>query len=281
MANPSSPASPPLKRFARLEMDGDPAPQPRPAKKSLPVVADTRVRPIVRDPPLEGPDVARARELAAELSDNARQSLAQTTPQARRADRAEQLRSRMNGPAMSAPMPAGTTTRTLRFDVGPLPAAEPARRVEPRRPLPGIDATPGVVIMEVDLSPRGVRVEAYPQPSYPPSAAPGVRFDTAPRARAEAAPGPIELTPMAARQVMLMAWEAGMPGSGLRILTSWTPGLGGPELDFAFDDDVTADDHVFLSNGVRIIVDSQSLVHVRGRRITWHDVPGSEGFAVR
>ncbi len=256
---------PPLKRFARLEMDGDPPPPPRPKTASgRPAPASQAGPPTVpasrqvRD----GDDVIAARQVAADLTANARQSLAQTTPQARRADRAQQLRERMASPATAAPIPAGQAsggaTRTLRFDFQPTAAR-----------------TPGVVVMEIDLT------EERSAARRADVMRPGVRWDGAPRARAEARPGPIELTPLAARQVMLMAWEAGLPGSGLRILTSFTPGLGGPELDFAFDDDVQDDDHVFLSNGVRIIVDPESLRHVRGRRITWHDVPGSEGFSVR
>lgn len=265
-ADPTPRPLPPLKRFARLEMDGDPPPEPRPAKKAAPAV-HARPTPAPQPPivPREREDVASARRLAADLTDNARVSRDAATPQARRAERATMLRERVTLPPPSAPMPQRDTLDDLE------------------------DRTPGVVVMEVDL--RGPRVEVRERRTQPTASAPlrrdfdmappGIRFDATPRARAEPAPGPIELTPMAARQVMLMAWQAGMPGSGLRILTSWTPGLGGPELDFAFDDDVTDDDHVFLSHGVRVIVDRQSLGHVRGRRITWHDVPGSEGFALR
>jgi len=263
-SDPASRSAPPLKRFQRLEMDGDPLPAPRAV---MPAVARSarQASPPAPPPivPRERDDVASARALAADLTDNARASRAGATPQARRAERATMLRERVTLPAPSAPMP---------------------RRDHADDYTPDF-ATPGVVVMEVDL--RGSRVEVRQMPAARNAAparierAPGVSFDATPRARVEAAPGPIELSPLAARQVMLMAWQAGMPGSGLRILTAHTPGLGGPELDFAFDDDVADGDHVFLSHGVRLIVDPETLRHVRGRRITWHDVPGSEGFAVR
>lgn len=266
-SDPTSRALPPLKRFARLEMDGDPLPSARSTKKAAPARPATATAHARQQPapivPRENEDFAAARRLAGELTDNARVSRAGATPQARRTERATMLRERVTLPAPSAPMPR-------------------------REALELEEQTPGVVVMEVDL--RGGRVEvreARPRAGegmvrHDFNALPGgVYFDATPRARVEQAPSPVELSPLAARQVMLMAWQAGMPGSGLRILTTHTPGLGGPELDFAFDDDVTEDDQVFLSHGVRVIVDRDSLRHVRGRRITWHDVPGSEGFAVR
>jgi len=141
--------------------------------------------------------------------------------------------------------------------------------------------TPGVVTMEVDLrhSPRAPERPARntPRPA-------NVRPASPPRSPGAWARGtretPVELTPMAARQIMLMSWEAGVPGSPLRILTSRVPGLGRPELDFAFDENLEPDDLVFESQGVTIVVDPASFSWVSGRRITWHDVPGSEGFSI-
>ena len=294
-SDPNPRSVPPLKRFARLEMDGDPPAPPR-AHRADPAAKTAARTPTVaaRAASTEPDDIAQARALAAELTANSRQSLAQTTPQARRADRAQQLRERMSEPERTVRNNAsGMTRTTVRFEapagrafIGPdggRGLVEP--RNETRRTLrdpatQGWDPpsrelqTPGVVVMEIDLREERVAVSERPR-------MPGMSWESGPRARSEPRAQPIELSPMAARQVMLMAWEAGMPGSGLRVLTSQGSGLGGPELDFAFDDDVQDDDAVFLSHGVRIIVDPESLRHVRGRRITWHDVPGSEGFAVR
>lgn len=269
MAEPTQ--RPVLKRFANLEMDGDPPRDTKPARPEAAKAATRRAAPAnaaTRAP--ESDDIAAARRLAASLTANARTSRASTTPQARREERAEQIRSRRMAPEASAPMPRGPETRTLRLEVGQ--RAEPAatRRYEPIEIPEG--ATPGVMTIEIDVRPTRTRDVDDGLGMYAPRT---------PTARAEAAPPPIDLTPMAARQVKLMAWEAGLPGSGLRILTSFTPGLGGPECDFALDDSVQPDDVVFLAHGVRVIVDSTSLEHLRGRRISWHDVPGSEGFAIR
>jgi len=261
----SDPTRPPLKRFVNLEMDGDPPREAKPSRAPAAAIS-TRVAPSAPCAP-EDQDIAEARALAAELSANARESLAQTRPQARREQRAEQLRSRRMAPEPSAPM-SGPEARALRFELGQMSSSPSV----PRRYQPSPATTPGVIVMEVDLD-RPTRMRDMDDGL-------GAYAPRLPTARAEAQPTPIELTPMAARQVKLMAWEAGLPGSGLRILTSFTPGLGGPECDFAFDDNVQPDDVVFLAHGVRVIVDSTSLQHLRGRRISWHDVPGSEGFAV-
>lgn len=313
MADPNRPTLPPLKRFQRLEMDGDPPPArpARPPKARAPAPAAPRVA----APAAEPADIVEARRLAADLTTNARESLAQTGPVARRTARAAELRAaRETWPAPSAPgtpRPAappepwvelraerradirtepargranpnafvagsrgGAPARTFRFEVGQLPTmiVDPAPRAREPLDLPGV--TPGVVVMEVDLGrPRERARDA--------DDAPGVWAAPPSRAQRGGVAAAIELTPFAARQVKLMAWEAGMPGSGLRILTSFTPGLGLPECDFAFDDDVQDDDVVFYQHGVRLIVDRASLGHLRGRRITWHDVPGSEGFGIR
>lgn len=153
--------------------------------------------------------------------------------------------------------------------------------------------TPGVVTMEVDLrrSPRAPERPPRNTPRPPNVAPPEARSQGPAESgpRRTRAPGvfargarttPVELTPMAARQIMLMSWEAGVPGSPLRILTSRVPGLGRPELDFAFDENLEPDDLVFESQGVTIVVDPASFSWVSGRRITWHDVPGSEGFSL-
>lgn len=119
---------------------------------------------------------------------------------------------------------------------------------------------PGVMTVEVDLTRRQrARTE---------------RFAATGRAQ------PFELTAMAARQIQLMSWEAGVPGAALRILTADSPGLGRPELDFAFDEQREPDDLVFECHGVTIVVDPGTLRWVAGRRIGWHEVPGSEGFRI-
>lgn len=164
----------------------------------------------------------------------------------------------------SGQTPRGSGRLDLRFETRPMPSPG-ARALDDDGPL-------------WDL-PRETPPRWAPEPPRP---RPGVNAFTE-RSGPRAAPAPqmIELTPMAARQIQLMAWEAGVPGSPLRILTSNTPGLGHPEIDFAFDEDITPEDIVVDALGVTVVIDPQSLPWVRGRRITWQDVPGSEGFLLR
>ncbi len=211
--------------------------------------------------------------MAEHLNDNARTTRASLTPEARRAQRAEELRrSRPPDPPPRSrePTPSELAARRefnarreqdrIRFDLRQVQPADLDLELPDRRMM----ATPGVMTMEIDL-----RARREPRPAMTPQAAPRTRQT------------PLELTAQAARQIQLMAWEAGVPGSGLRILTSMSPGMTRPELDFAFDDHLEPDDVVFECLGVTILVDPATLRHVAGRRITWLDIPGSEGFAVR
>jgi Fe-S cluster assembly iron-binding protein IscA len=304
MANdPSNRPKPPvLKRFANLDIDGvdkPPREPARPAPKATPPVV-TRQAAQSQD---DDQDIRDFQALAAELNDNVKntQPTPGTGPRPRftmpmpdnpqnraRAQRAAEIAAqRPPDPAYftlreraerTPPTPAPTMTRsTVTLPLRPQTTtttrtmrAPPA--VAPNTPLwdlpretptgpTGYDfdvddfaGTPGVMTVEMDLR----RSARQPRPGQ--------------------ALAPIELTPMAARQIMLMSWEAGVPGSALRILTSSSPGLGRPELDFAFDEHIEADDLVYETQGVTIVIDPGSLRWVSGRRITWHDVPGSEGF---
>lgn len=293
----SRPKPPVLKRFANLDIDGvekpeRSAPAPRTGKESAKMVT-TAPRPATRRPSQEdaplviantptGPradsDLRDFELLAEELNDNVRDAMnlpARSGPRPRfnmpmpggpaaqtRAERALEL-ARMRPPDPILPPPGPSRRGPIETQLGvnarlwDQPRAVPRRADFDELDLEGM--TPGVVTVEMDLR-RG-----RPNPRL---------------ARPERAETPLELTPMAARQVMLMSWEAGVPGSALRILTSTVGGLGRPEIDFVFDEHMEADDVVFESHGVTIVIDPESLRWVAGRRISWHDVPGSEGFGV-
>jgi len=183
----------------------------------------------------------------------------------------------------------------MRFDMRPMPGPglQPSRSPAPmtRPTAPPAPAAPPAPIVSRSIGPRAaglLDMTDTPQPSEDgplwdlPRSVPTRPTAPPTASAARSTPGsPIELTPMAARQIQLMAWEAGVPGSPLRILTSASPGLGHPEVDFAFDESIEADDVVIDAFGVTVVIDPQSLRWVRGRRITWHDVPGSEGFLLR
>ncbi len=240
MAKPPPPDLPRLKRFANLDIDGvsRPAKAARAPRKPVATAARADANTRAILPP-EDADERAARALGAELSDNARTSIGNTRPEAMRQSRAADLR-RMR--------PADPVPRFAR------PALDPEEFFS--------DATPGVVTIEL-----GARRDAGSRRE--------LLSPLAPRGRA---PAPIEVTPLAARQILLMAWQSGMQGSGLRIFMTRLPGLGGPELDFAFDDHATPDDVVFESGGIRVLCDSATLAWARGRRITFHDVPTEAGI---
>lgn len=298
------PKPPVLKRFANLEIDGVEKPERAPAQTSgqgqgsgraakMPSAPRPVEPPRVRNEPAAPRQDADLRDfeiLAEDLNANARAAQEQparsgprprfTMPmtdspggRARDEQAAELARTRPRDPPLRPapmqvvearrPMPAPGTSRgsgmmtsqvSLNARLWEQERAPPVRglRRDEIEALEGM--TPGVITMEMDL--RGGRPSRV------------------------AAATPIELTPMAARQVMLMSWEAGVPGSALRILTSNVGGLGRPEIDFAFDEHIESDDVVFETQGVTVVVDPTTLRWVAGRRINWHDVPGSEGFRV-
>jgi Fe-S cluster assembly iron-binding protein IscA len=327
-----------------------------------------RPRPLPRDPrdPRDQVDQPRSQftgdpdldglvRMSEELNENSRVSRQNVTPEARRAQRAAEIRSARPMDPYTPRSARPPTTAELRERQANQTRREVDRIRYDLRPVTAQDLdldlpdgmAGGVVTVELDLSSRNRRggqidmrfdMRPMPQPGLQPSRSPGpmtaptparsavpvappasaappsptVSRSIGPRTagmldltedgplwdlprsaptRPPARPGvsaappspgaPIELTPMAARQIQLMAWEAGVPGSPLRILTSASPGLGHPEIDFAFDESVEPDDIVIDALGVTVVIDPQSLRWVRGRRITWHDVPGSEGFLLR
>lgn len=163
----------------------------------------------------------------------------------------------------------GMTVERVRMDI--------SGRGEPLEIPPG--TPPGVVTVEFNpRSPEPLRARSE-APRRPPQPPPPPRTYTMPPAPATLSGGsPIELTEMAARQLRIMAYQHGMSGAGLRILTS---GPGGPaNCDFAFEHAPDDGDVVFLSHGVRVIVDRASLRTLRGMRITYDDIAGASGFRV-
>jgi Fe-S cluster assembly iron-binding protein IscA len=312
---PARASAPPGKTAAPSPPTVVTRPAPTPPRAAMPAEIPSALRrpaPLnrsTRDPDMAG--LEGLERLGNELNDNARFMRQGATPEAQRAQRAAELRAaRPMDPRAPRPPtePRARPEERFRFDT---------RRVSAESldlDLPdGMGG--GVVSVEIDLS-RGrsraldLRFESRPMPGPTPARTPPARGDGPPwdlpreapprwapepprprpgvnaftertGPRALPAPETIELTPLAARQIQLMAWEAGVPGSPLRILTSNTPGLGHPEIDFAFDDDITPEDTVVDALGVTVVIDPESLVWVRGRRITWLDVPGSEGFLLR
>ena len=261
-----------LKRFANLDIDGvQRPPKPAPARSrpaaSPPRAEETAARsgpqravPRTTSPPPEPsrrPEPSRAREPLGGRR-------AGMTVEALRLDVAG------GGPAQPLEIPPGATPGVYTVEFTPAP------RAAPRVASPGERGSAGPPLR---LEERALlALDALPRAFAPPEAAARRAWSEGPALAARAEPEPITLTELAARQIRLMAWQHGVAGAGLRILTS---GPGGPDhCDFAFESEPEPGDVVFLSQGVRIFIDRASLRTLRGMRITYQDLPGAAGFAV-
>lgn len=271
-----------LKRFQYLEIDGlprrerppkrEPEPAPPPPQRGSPSVGVSR-----RPAPLSE---TRAYNPAARPVAPRPEPPRQYNPAARAVAPTPEPPRRYNSAAR--PVPPAEAPRAMRRPGASRPSAvgdgavttvrEREFVLDLMREVPVERApwdSPGVYVEEVDLSERFARSQPRDTARQPP------RRDYAPAPARRAEPAPIELTELAARQIRILAYQHGVMGAGLRILTS----VGG-ECDFAFEMEPEPDDVVFLSQGIRVIIDAQSLRGLRGRRITYQDVPGAEGFRI-
>ncbi len=86
----------------------------------------------------------------------------------------------------------------------------------------------------------------------------------------------IELTPVAAERVKTFLQNRGK-GIGLRLGIK-TTGCSGMAYVLEFVDEIDADDTVFESEGVKVIVDPKSLVYLDGTRVDFAREGLNEGF---
>jgi len=267
-----------LKRFANLDIDGVTRP-PKPAPKREPARPEAR-RPSASpqrnsaSAPERRPALSEERPMPA--PPRAAPQQAPPRPPARggmMTVEAVRLDVGGGGRAEVIEIPPGATPGVLTVEFTPAP-----RRAAVAEPAPAWPPTPVAPVRRAPV-PDGPELDALPRRYAPPEAAPRrtVQAGSAWSAPQAEAP-PITLTELAARQIRLMAWQHGVPGAGLRILTS---GPGGPEhCDFAFESEPEEGDVVFLSQGVRIFVDRASLRTLRGLRVTYQDLPGASGFGL-
>jgi iron-sulfur cluster assembly accessory protein len=74
--------------------------------------------------------------------------------------------------------------------------------------------------------------------------------------------------------------EQGKPGATLRV---WVAGLGcsGYRYGMGIDEKEPEEgDQIFESNGIRVVVDPQSLSYLDGSTVNWVDEQESSGFAI-
>jgi iron-sulfur cluster assembly accessory protein len=102
----------------------------------------------------------------------------------------------------------------------------------------------------------------------------------------EAGQMPITVTERAAREVAAILAGEGAPDAGGRpagLLRVWVAGTGCSGLRYGMGIDDTepqADDSVFDSNGVRVVVDPRSLSLMDGSVVTWIDAAENSGFSI-
>ena len=90
----------------------------------------------------------------------------------------------------------------------------------------------------------------------------------------------IMISSAAAGQLNGLLAEPGKAGSTLRV---WVAGLGcsGYRYGMGIDEKEPEEgDQIFESNGIRVVVDPQSLSYMDGATVNWIDEPENSGFAI-
>ena len=91
---------------------------------------------------------------------------------------------------------------------------------------------------------------------------------------------PITVTERAASEVAAVLASQGKADARLRVWVAGA-GCGGLRYGLGIDDkEPEKDDTLFESNGVRIIVDAQSLSCMEGSSVTWVEDPENSGFSI-
>ncbi len=91
---------------------------------------------------------------------------------------------------------------------------------------------------------------------------------------------PIVVTEKAAAEFTALLSKEGKPGASLRV---WVAGIGcsGFRYGMGFDESAPEEgDQVFESNGVKVIIDSQSMGFMEGAKVDFIEDPENGGFTV-
>ncbi len=89
----------------------------------------------------------------------------------------------------------------------------------------------------------------------------------------------ISLTPTAASKLQSLIEERGEPDSGLRIFVSGG-GCSGMQYGMSIEKDIRENDEVLDSQGVKLIVDPNSLMYLAGSEVDYVDNMMGGGFAI-
>lgn len=91
----------------------------------------------------------------------------------------------------------------------------------------------------------------------------------------------VVLTTEAASAVKSILAERNLEGYALRVYVSGS-GCSGPRFGMALDNNVHANDQAFDTEGVRVVVDDQSITYLRGAKIDFvNDPQRGAGFTVQ
>ena len=93
-------------------------------------------------------------------------------------------------------------------------------------------------------------------------------------------PRAMSLTDSAARRIAVLLAKPEYAGMNLRLAVSGG-GCSGFSYAFSFDAEVTADDHVFARDGVKLVVDDCSLDLLAGAELDYAEGLMGSHFAVR
>jgi iron-sulfur cluster assembly accessory protein len=89
----------------------------------------------------------------------------------------------------------------------------------------------------------------------------------------------IMVTPAAAEKLQSLIAERGEAESGLRVFVSGG-GCSGMQYGMAIENDVRESDEVFESEGIKLIVDPNSLMYLSGSTVDYVDNMMGGGFAI-
>jgi len=91
---------------------------------------------------------------------------------------------------------------------------------------------------------------------------------------------PISISAKAAGQLVSIFGEQGKPDAMLRV---WVAGLGCSGFRYGLgieDREPERDDTIFDANGIRVVIDPQSLSYMDGSTVDWVEDPQNGGFAI-
>jgi iron-sulfur cluster assembly accessory protein len=89
----------------------------------------------------------------------------------------------------------------------------------------------------------------------------------------------VTLTPKAAENVTSLLADKKLEGHCLRVYVAGI-GCSGPQYGLAFDENPRENDTVIETDGVKMIIDANSLVYLEGATVDFVETPQGAGFKI-